>query len=124
MYRIRPGERGASAASGRLQTDLDLYDLDDYYGAAADPLLTTASEQVGSYSGHHKCDNGVSICLLVTTLAGIGVLYFILFQRITMAGRRRKRSSSSAAPDPPKAWFQVDESPGPFDAVDVISSGT
>ena len=118
MYRVRP-EKGASR---RRQTDLDLYDLDDYYD---DPLLT-ASEQVGSYSGHHKCDNGVSICLLVTTLAGIGVLYFILFQRITMAGRRRrrKRSSSGAAPDPPKAWFQVDGGTGPFDAVDVISSGT
>ena len=44
----------------RKQTDLDLYD--DYYSSAADPLLPTASGQVGSYSGHHKCDNGVSIC--------------------------------------------------------------
>ena len=114
----------------RQLNNLDLYENYDYYGAISDdyPLTKAASDQLGSYDGHHKCDNGISICLLLTTLAGIGVLYFILFTRITMAGRkkRRKRRSSGAVHEP-DAWHQVSEGLRLLDSdivADFIFSGT
>ncbi len=61
---------------------------------------SAASNSYGSFShghGHHKeCDNGIPLALLLTTLLGVGVLFFTLFTKITMAtGRRRKRSEMS-----------------------------
>ena len=105
------------------QLNFDQYQNNDYYSAIdyGDDPLTAASDQLGSYSGHHKCDNGISICLLVTTLAGIAILYFILFTRITMAGRRRKKRGSSASYD--DAWLPLRM----FDSdsvVDFIVNGT
>ena len=121
----------------RQLNNLDLYENYDYYGAISDDypltkasgdLTKAASDQLGSYDGHHKCDNGISICLLLTTLAGIGVLYFILFTRITMAGRkkRRKRRSSGAVHEL-DALHQVSEGLRLLDSdiiVDFIFSGT
>ena len=87
--------------------------------------VAAASEQYGSYSNRYKCDNGISLAILLTTLAGISSVFFILFTRITMfngqagGGRRRKRSSSAGEPDP-DAWDKVDEGLGFFD-VDSVS---
>ena len=70
-----------------------------------------SSQQYGSFSGHKTCDNGIPLALLLTTLLGIGVLFFILFTKITMAtGRRRKRSEMS------EAWEQVQEGFANIDA--------
>ena len=95
----------------------------------AQSRVAVVSQQYGSYSGghgHHKqCDNGISLAILLTTLAGISSVFFILFTRITMfngqagGGRRRKRSSSAGEPDP-DAWDKVDEGLGFFD-VDSVS---
>ena len=90
--------------------------------------VAVASEQVGAYSSHYKCDNGISLAILFTTLAGISSLFFVLFTRITMyAGvvGRKKRSSSHAEYDP-DAWDIVDEALGLFDAdsvSDIIFTG-
>jgi len=83
--------------------------------------VAAASEQVGAYSSHYKCDNGISLAILFTTLAGISSLFFVLFTRITMyaGGRRRKRSSSAVEYDL-DAWDKVDEGIGLFDA-DIVS---
>ena len=87
--------------------------------------VAAASEQYGSYSNRYKCDNGISLAILLITLAGISSVFFILFTRITMfngqagGGRRRKRSSSAGEPDP-DAWDKVDEGLGFFD-VDSVS---
>ena len=97
----------------------------------AQSRVAVVSQQYGSYSGghgHHKqCDNGISLAILLTTLAGIGTLFFILFTRITMfTGRRRRKRSSSAAEYDPDAWDKVDEGLGFFDAdsvSDIIYSG-
>ena len=93
----------------------------------AQEKIAAASQQYGSYSGHHKCDNGISLAILLTTLAGIATLFFILFTRITMfTGRRRRKRSSSAAEYDPDAWDKVDEGLGFFDAdsvSDIIFSG-
>ena len=89
--------------------------------------VAAASEQYGSYSNRYKCDNGISLAILLTTLAGIGTLFFILFTRITMfTGRRRRKRSSSATEYDPDAWDKVDEGLGFFDAdsvSDIIFSG-
>ena len=56
-------------------------------------LSGAGSDAYGSYSSHYDdCDNGISIGLLLTALLGIGVMFFTLFTKITMAGKRRKRS--------------------------------
>ena len=92
--------------------------------------VAAASEQYGSYSGKYKCDNGINLAILLTTLAGIATLFFILFTRITMfapaGGRRRKKRSSSLAEYDPDAWDRVDEGLGVFDAdsvSDIIFTG-
>ena len=60
-------------------------------------LLPSASKHsssiYGSYSGGGKneCDEGISLAILIATLAGIAVLAFTLFTKITMIGRRRRR---------------------------------
>ena len=100
----------------------------------AQSRVAVVSQQYGSYSGghgHHKqCDNGISLAILLTTLAGIGTLFFILFTRITMAPgrrrRRRKRGSSFEDYDP-DAWDMVDEELGFLDTdgiSDIIFGGT
>ena len=50
----------------------------------------------GSYSGGGKneCDEGISLAILVATLAGIGVLAYTLFTKITMIGRRRRETET------------------------------
>ena len=86
----------------------------------AQKRVAAASEQYGSYSGHHKCDNGISLAILLTTLAGIATLFYILFTRITMfTGRRRRKRSSSAGESDPDAWDKVDEGLGFFDTDSV-----
>ena len=79
------------AARQSRQLNFNQYESYDYSSVDDDDALTAASDQLGSFDGHHKCDNGISICLTLTTLAGIAVLYYILFTRITMAGKRRRR---------------------------------
>ena len=56
-------------------------------------LTADGSTAYGSYShhGYHDCDNGISLGLLLTALLGIGVMFFTLFTKITMAGKRKKR---------------------------------
>ena len=94
----------------------------------AQEKIAAASQQYGSYSGHHKCDNGISLAILLTTLAGIATLFYILFTRITMfTGRRRRKRSSSSGEYDPDAWDKVDEGLGYFDSdsvSEIIFSGT
>lgn len=65
--------------------------------SSSSDMLGSFSSLFGSYSGgyHDKCDNGISLGLLLTTLLGIGVMFFALFTKITM-GRRKKRSLTSS----------------------------
>jgi len=62
-------------------------------------LKVGASNNVGSFSGHSAgygeeyCDNGVSLALLLTALLGVAVMFYVLYTKITKAGRRRKRST-------------------------------
>ena len=93
----------------------------------AQEKIAAASQQYGSYSGHHKCDNGISLAILLTTLAGIASLFFILFTRITMFTGRRRRKRSSSEDSDPDAWDKVDEGLGYFDSdriSEIIFSGT
>jgi len=60
-------------------------------------LLATSSRIVASESSafegrDRKCDDGVSIALLLLTLLGIGIGFFALLNQITMGRRRRRRS--------------------------------
>lgn len=90
----------SSKGSNREAKSLDYYDYYDtnalkprsgrFIGSASS-LLGASSNTYGSYSSHYEdCDNGISIGLLVTALLGIGVLFFTLFTKITMAGRRKR----------------------------------
>ena len=93
----------------------------------AQEKIAAASQQYGSYSGHHKCDNGISLAILLTTLAGIASLFFILFTRITMFTGRRRRKRSSSGDSDPDAWDKVEEGLGYFDSdsiSEIIFSGT
>lgn len=63
-------------------------------------LRAGASNAVGSFSGHSAsysgdeyCDNGVSLALLLTALLGVAVMFYVLYTKITKAGRRKKRST-------------------------------
>ena len=88
--------------------------------------VAAASEQYGAYSSHYKCDNGISLAILLTTLAGIATLFFILFTRITMFAPRRKKRSFSISEYDPDVWDRVDEGLGLFDAdsvSDIIFTG-
>lgn len=94
---------GASQASSFSKRQL-FSGLSSSLSKKASPakLKTSASNSLGSYSygsygggGHHgghydKCDNGISIGLLLTALLGIGVMFFTLFTKITMISRRRR----------------------------------
>ncbi len=63
-------------------------------------LLGAASGGYGSYSsGYDECDNGISIGLLLTAALGIAVMFYTLYTKITMAGRRRKKRSDEIAED-------------------------
>ena len=89
----------------------------------AQKRVAAASEQYGAYSGHYKCDNGIPLAILLTTLAGISTLFYILFTRIAnyngqAGGGRRKRSISIEEHDP-DVWEWVDEGLGLFDADSV-----
>jgi hypothetical protein len=69
-----------------------------------------SSNSVGSYSGHHKqCDNGIPLALLLTTLLGIGALFYTLYTKVTMAPGRKRRSSQTA-------WEQVEDGMATIDA--------
>ena len=61
--------------------------------ASGSDLSSQGTSAYGSYShhGYHDCDNGISLGLLLTALLGIGVMFFTLFTKITMAGKRKKR---------------------------------
>ena len=50
---------------------------------------------VSSSSGYgYYCDNGINIALLITTLAGIAVMFYVLYTKLTMqAGRRKKKEA-------------------------------
>lgn len=57
----------------------------------------SATSALGSFSGHHAggygdeyCDNGISFALLLTAILGVAVMFWVLFTKITMAGRRRR----------------------------------
>ena len=48
----------------------------------------------GSYSSSgYGCDNGISLGLLLTAALGIAVMFYTLYTKITMAGRRRRKRS-------------------------------
>ena len=50
----------------------------------------------GSYSGgKNECDEGISLAILIAPLAGIAVLAFTLYTKVTMAGRRRREGDVS-----------------------------
>ena len=54
--------------------------------AATADLTADGTTAYGSFShhGYHKCDNGISLGLLLTALLGIGVMFFTLFTKITI----------------------------------------
>ena len=55
------------------------------------------SDLSGSLSGGYGgCDNGISLGLLITTLVSIAVMFYALYTKITMAGKKRKRSIQSS----------------------------
>ena len=59
----------------------------------------------GSYSGGKiECDEGISLGILLATLAGIAVMFFTLYTKITKIGRRRRRYLEAAA-DPISTQF-------------------
>ncbi len=74
----------------------------------AKDLLTSASDAMsalsslyygsfsGGYDGHKREDcDGVSLALLLTSFASIGVVFFAVFTKLTMIiGKRKKRSVS------------------------------
>lgn len=71
--------------------------LGDAYHSASNSI-----DLLGSLSGHDKdhhddCDTGINITLLLLTLLAMGVLFFTLYTKITMAGMRRKRSPDDEA---------------------------
>lgn len=47
------------------------------------------------HHGYYECDTGINIAALAATLAGIAALGFILYTKITMAGRRRRKRDHS-----------------------------
>ncbi len=66
--------------------------------------LTSASSLIGSFGGLYgsyddygskKKDDceGISLATLLTTFASIGVVFFTVFTKLTMIGRRRKREA-------------------------------
>ncbi len=72
-------------------------------GSSVFGMLNSASEAVGSLSslygsfsggyGSKKDDcEGISLALLLTTFASIGVVFFAVFTKLTMVGKRKKRS--------------------------------
>ena len=46
-----------------------------------------------SYGHDHYCDNGINMGLLCLALAGMGTMFWVLWTKVTMLGRRKKRSS-------------------------------
>ena len=93
------GRRYKSSLGSSSSSDFDLSDSgSDLYGAM-------------SGGGDHKCDDGVSLALLLTTFAGIAVAFFVLFTTITMAGRRRRRKRGAADADP-AGEEEEEEGPG------------
>ncbi len=64
--------------------------------SAADSV-GSASSLYGSFDGGYgkKKDDceGISLATLLTTFASIGVVFFAVFTKLTMIGRRRKRSA-------------------------------
>ncbi len=68
-------------------------------GSGIMEMLTSASGLVGSFSSYyasgHKEEEacqGISLSLLLTTFASIAVLFFAVYTKLTMLGRKRKRS--------------------------------
>ena len=52
-----------------------------------DDIIGSPSNSYGYY-----CDNGINIALLVTVLAGLATMFYILYTKITMLTGRKKRS--------------------------------
>jgi hypothetical protein len=72
-------------------------------------IQAAASGGYGSHSsGYEKCDNGISIGLLLTAALGIAVMFYTLYTKITMAGRRRKRRSEELEEDINPLRFTLD----------------
>ena len=61
----------------------------DYAGYSGTPAQSK-SQTYGSYSGGYNDCPGIPIALLLVTLLGIGVMGFILYQKIVGAGRRKR----------------------------------
>jgi hypothetical protein len=61
--------------------------------AGASKVVGSFSGHSASYSGEEYCDNGISLALLLTALLGVAVMFYVLYTKITKAGRRRKRST-------------------------------
>ena len=50
-----------------------------------------SSDIYGSFSGGYDCP-GISIAILLIAAAALAIMFYVLFTKITMIGRRRKRS--------------------------------
>ena len=53
--------------------------------------LKVASSEARS---DHYCDQGVGLGILLLTALGVGIMFFTLYTKVTMAMTRRKRKSS------------------------------
>ena len=48
---------------------------------------TSRSDHYGSYSSSHyeECDNGISLCLLLTALAALAVMFYTLYTKVKIS---------------------------------------
>ena len=87
---------GGYAHSGGGGYDSGLSHLSGGYGGGYEHPISYSHDSYGhgaSYGGYGKMDcPGIPIALLLTTLLGIGILGFILFTKITAAGRRKRNA--------------------------------
>ncbi len=70
---------------------------DGLFGSASNAIASMGSlyGSFGSgYGSSHKEDDceGISLALLATTFLGIGALFFTLYTKLTMLGKKKKRS--------------------------------
>jgi len=77
--------------------------------ASADTSSLVAAESTAFEGRERKCDDGVSIALLLTTLLGIGIGFFALLNAITMARRRRRRRDANDDDDYPAGFGVMDK---------------
>ncbi len=81
--------------TGRLFGLLDVDRKDRASALSTEPIGSFSS----GYGGGYKKDDceGISLALLLTTFLAIGALFFALFTKLTMIGRRKRSLADAAA---------------------------